>query len=104
MLAVLPNYDKECWWRPATGRLRRQRRRINYVHHALQDRDNDSLMNIESLFQFLFKRGEFLSQLALVTEQSAHFQKGSDDPFDCAQGRLLLPSGPPVGCSVHLPP
>ena len=31
-------------------RLRRQRGRINYVHHALQNRDDDSLMNIESLF------------------------------------------------------
>ena len=35
-------------------RLRRQRGRINYVHHALQNRHDDRFMNVESLFQFLF--------------------------------------------------
>src|SRR5207248_2695554 len=63
-------------------RWRRQRGRINYVHHALQNRHDDRFMNVESLFQFLFSRGEFLSQLAFVTEQCSHFQKGSDDK-DC---------------------
>src|SRR6266480_2237334 len=56
-------------------RLRRQRGRVNDVHHALQNRDDDSLMNIEPLFQFLFQQGKFLSQLALVAEQRAHFEK-----------------------------
>jgi hypothetical protein len=56
-------------------RRRRQGRRVNNVHHALQNCHDDGLVNVESLFQFLFQRSEFLSQLALVAEQRAHFEK-----------------------------
>jgi hypothetical protein len=45
----------------------------------LQNRHDDSFMNVESLFQFLLQRGKFLGQLALVAEQRAHFEKRPHD-------------------------
>ena len=61
------------------GRRERQSRGIDYVHDALQDCDDHSFMNIESFFQFLFKRGKLSRQFAFVAKQCAHFQKGADD-------------------------
>ena len=60
-------------------RRRRQGRWVNYFHHTLQNRDDNGLMNVESFFQFLFQRGKFLSQVALVAEQRAHFEKRAYD-------------------------
>ena len=36
-------------------------------------------MHIEAFLQLLFQRNEFLSQLPLVPEQRAHFEKRSHD-------------------------
>src|SRR6266850_4220597 len=56
------------------GRRRCEGRRIDDVHDSLQNRDDDSLVNIESLFEVLFQRGKFLSQAALVPEQRTHLE------------------------------
>src|SRR6266513_499803 len=53
--------------------------RIDDVHDSLQNRDDDSLVNIESLFQFFFQRGKFLSQAALVPEQRTHLEECAND-------------------------
>src|SRR6266550_6194081 len=53
--------------------------RIDDVHDSLQNRDDDSLVNIESLFQFFFQRGKFLSQAALVPEQRTHLEERAND-------------------------
>ena len=52
-------------------------------------------MNVESLFQFLFKRGEFLSQLALVAKERAHFEKGANHKNTHLHGSLAVQN---IGC------
>ena len=45
-----------------------QSRRIDDIHHALQNCHDHGFVNIDAFFQFFLKRGKFLSQLAFVTE------------------------------------
>ncbi len=59
--------------------LRNAKWEANDVHHPLKNCDDGRFVHIETLFQLRFKRGKFLSQLALVAEQCAHFQKRSND-------------------------
>jgi hypothetical protein len=64
---------------------------INDLHHSLQNRHDDGFMNIESVFQFFFKRSKFLCQLALVTEQCSHFQERTHSDSDCVSLRDSAP-------------
>jgi hypothetical protein len=52
------------WW---------QSRRINEIHHPLKDGNDSGFVDVETLFQFLFERGELLCQLPPVTQQGTHF-------------------------------
>ncbi len=41
-------------------------RRVDNVHHSLQDRDYGGFMNIEPFFKFFFEGHELLGEFALV--------------------------------------
>lgn len=54
-------------------------RRVNDIHDALKDGDDDGFVNVEPLFEFLFQRGELFRQFAFVPQQRAHFDESPND-------------------------
>lgn len=48
----------------------RQAWRVDDVHDALKNSDDGGFVDVESLFEFLFQRGELFGQLAFVPSRA----------------------------------